>query len=146
MFRSKVLQMNGKATNSGYLQKPLFVEVAICRTPTVCILIKSYNYQSPLNEKSHITHLNNYNACQIITIFLAFSWKKYVQLLKILSIWKDFYFKLVYTFNKVLWHYLCIFLYRIWFISSWKLLYDRDLTDIISMSGIKIIKVSSTPK
>lgn len=48
--------MNVKATNCGYLQKPLFVEIVICRMLTVCILlIKTYNYQSTLNVKLYIT-------------------------------------------------------------------------------------------
>lgn len=71
--------MNGKATNCGYLQMPLFVEVTISGTPTVCsLLMRRKNCPATLNVKSRI-HLTNYNAYQIIGIFFAFTWNRCVQ-------------------------------------------------------------------
>lgn len=142
MFRSKFLQMNRKDWLWLFIEL-LFVETAIFRNPTVCILLSSIcKCQSSLNVKLCITHLNN-NDWQVIPIFVAFLLNKYV--LHIICVWKYlFYFIFYYTFRKCC--SIIFSLYRIELVCSWKLIYGRDLRDIIIISSTEIIKMSSKSK
>lgn len=139
--------MNGKTTNCGCLHMPLFVEVAISRTPAVCSLLIRRKICPPiLNVKSHITHLTNYSAYQLIGIFLAFTWNRYVQLLEFCPYEKIIILILFTPLTKCCDIIYMSSLYKAWFINSWKPLCDRDLKNIISISDIEIIKMFSTPK
>lgn len=140
--------MNGKTTNCGCLQMPLFVEVTISRIPTVCsLLIRRKKLSSYFKcEVTYYPFFKNYNVYQSIGKFLAFTWNRYAQLLKFCLYDNIFILSLFTPLTKCCGIIYVFSLCRIWFINSWKLLHDRDLINIISISDIEIIKMFSTPK
>lgn len=139
--------MNGKTTNCGCLQMPLFVEVAISRTLTVCsLLIRRKKLSSYLKCEVTYYPFNKLQCLPDNQNILSLYLDRYVQPLKfclcenifILSLFTPLTncCSIIYVFS------LC----RIWFINSWKLLCDRHLTNIINISDIEMLKMFSTPK